>query len=231
MQINYYDNKGKNLFVMFSVFTVLIFNMLNWLISVYNPDTQKFLFSHLIKYYFSNISWLLLFFLPHILLLIYALTIFTGFKIKNWLLSIYFLSLSVYSVILLYKQISSLLEYSDSFIMYEMYSEAIIGSLLVLSLFCLFIGTINNFALKNFLKIGAIFQGLYGIFIVISTFASLITTGKILINRNETFHTILFFYTHNIISLLLILSYVYFFASLVFLTRKEPLVEANTIQE
>lgn len=232
MKVNYYDNKNKSFFVILSIFIVLIFNVLNSLISIYNPDTQKFLFSHLIKYRFSDISWLLLFFLPHVLLLFYALIVFTNLKIKNWILSIYFLTLSVYSVILLYKHISSNLEYLDSF-PYEIYSEFFWGCLLALSYVFLFIGTINNFALKNFLKIGAIFWGLYSIFIFIVTIESLISTGKILINRNESFHSIVFFYTHNIISLFLILSYVYFFASLVFFTtrKKEPLVEANTIEE
>ena len=237
MQINYYDNKRKNLFVMLSALAILIFNVFSSLISVYNTDSRKFMFSQLVEYRFSNINWLLLYFLPHVLLLIYAITIFTNLKVKNWLLSIYFLTFSFYAFILLYNQINSSLEYFESYrisyVLYEILSEISFGALLGISILFMFIGTINNFYLKKFIKIGVIIQGIFSICSVVITIISLISTGKILINRNETLHSILFFYTHNIISLLLLLSYTCFFVSLFFLItrKKEPSIKENTLQE
>lgn len=221
---NYYDNKGKNLFVMFSVFLYTFASILHRFVLDYS---SKFPFDIYIKKYIINIPTLLFTVLPAVLLLVFAIFIFKDYKLKQFILPAYFLLRVVYSVISAiesYSNTNGIEAYSQYYIM------LVLSGIVILSLLFLFIGSINHFYFSGIFKAGAILLLTYNVLILVQIIFLLIA---FYFDSHSMFGVAPTAIIYNIISLLKSLLYIVLLVSLIVLStrKKEPIVETNSIQE
>jgi len=149
---NYYDNKGKNLFVMFSVIATFFASALQFTATFLQLQTYGDIdIIAILQQYFLNIPfWLGV--VRYIIIFVFAITIFKNFKFKRFLLPIYFcfsFCLTTYSFF------NSIYLYSKYQMTYGL-NVSTIFSIIILAL--LFIGSLNNFKFIAIFKIGLLAQ-------------------------------------------------------------------------
>ena len=134
---NYYDNKGKNLFVMISIFASFIAAILQWTVSLFS--LSYWVESNIweaVRNIFLNIPTLIAIF-SYLSLLVFAVLIFKDYKFKKWMLPIYF---GISCGLQIYSFINSIYLYSK----YQMTYNLNVGSIIdIIILALLFVGSLK----------------------------------------------------------------------------------------
>ena len=223
---NYYDNKGKNLFVMFSIFASFIAAIFQWTVSLFS--LSYWVESNIweaVRNIILNIPTLIAIF-SYLSLLVFAVLIFKDYKFKKWMLPIYF---GISCGLQIYSFINSIYLYSK----YQMTYNLNIGSIIsIIILALLFVGSLNNFNYILVFKIALvaltiqkIYAIFYCIFILIANYYDKLGT--------PSFGTNHLLSLTNIFSMVSLFVGLFFPISLLVLTtrKKEPPVETDTTEE
>ena len=226
---NYYDNKGKNLFVMFSIFAFLIFSLLQELslfLSTYQYYSTAINADMVLIKYLINIPALLGETIPAILIFVFAILIFKEYSFKKWMLPIFFF-LKAFAVF--YTIVNSIINIINAIkdgslgVTEEssVYTSLFYSLISLASCILLFIGSLNNFKFVIPFKIGAILP------IVLFSYQLANSVMLIIYSYTEVSSTYPSFGTQRILgisnyfSLISLLTSIVFYISLLVLTNRK----------